>query len=155
MKKFLDLSPVPEYTSESADMLVMSKWAWHFSVDTNIVRDAYVNMKAKEKGIDQKTLYRGTPSTDTGTPGPSEKGFSATSSGQKFNAFREMDKLRKGGVPQLARIPDSVAVVGKPMSGYDKSKKRDREEDEEDRPGKAAKPQVGLKPCAMMGTNAL
>ena len=105
-------------------------------------------MKAKEKGIDQKTLHRGSPSTDRSTPAPSENGANSTSkfsqnSNKKFNAFREMDKLRKGGIPQLAKIPDTVAVIGKPLNFYDeRSKKRERDDDERERPAKAVKPEV-------------
>lgn len=116
-------------------------------------REAYVSMKVKEKGIDQKSINRGTPSTDRGTPAPGENGvINGTrkrfqeKSGQKFNAFREMDKMRKGGTPLLAMIPDTVAVVGKPLNFMttDKGRKRERTEDGESKPAKAPKTQVSL-----------
>ena len=118
-------------------------------------------MKAKEKGIDQKTLHRGnTPGTESG------RGTAGDRSGNrpppKFNAFREMEKLRQGGTPMLATIPDSVAVVGTPLNPpgrgqasdkgksrdqgntLEKGKKRDREDGEGERPGKSAKTEVGV-----------
>ncbi len=106
-------------------------------------------MKAKEKGIAQRDLRRGTPSTDRGTPAPGERDANGTSkkfqqsNGIKFNAFREMDKMSKGGVPSLAKIPDTVAVIGKPLNFPDSGKKRAREEEADDKPKKAAKVEVG------------
>jgi hypothetical protein len=90
------------------------------------IREAYVRMKAKEKGIDEKELIRGPKDGDDAS---SEKGSERSSSTNRnssdsrhgvkgFNAFREMDKLRKGGVPQLAKIDKGVAVVGAPLNGY-------------------------------------
>lgn len=101
-------------------------------------------MKAKEKGIDTRTLRRSaTPSTDRSTPAPGDKKPFAQAAGIRFNAFREMDKIRKGIPPALALIPDSVAVIGKPLHTFvDKSRKRGREESADERPAKAMKTEV-------------
>ena len=108
-------------------------------------RDAYVTMKAKAKGIDQKNVSRGPASADHGTPAPGDKGANGSKppfdKAQRFNAFKEMDKLRKGGQPHFAKIPDTVAVIGTPPS-FDREKKRNREADDEERPAKIAKPEV-------------
>lgn len=102
-------------------------------------------MKAKAKGIDQKSFNRGTPSTDHGTPAPGEGGVNGSripfDKTQRFNAFKEMDKLRKGGQPHFAKIQDTVSVIGTPPS-FDREKKRNREDNEGERPAKIAKPEV-------------
>jgi hypothetical protein len=94
-------------------------------------------MKAKEKGIPESELHKGDSK-------PTAKG-KQESRGGKFNAFREMDKQRKGEKPQFAKIPETVAVVGTPVAvKSDNGRKRDREEDGEGRPAKEARPDVSL-----------
>lgn len=76
-------------------------------------------MKAKEKGIPQGDIQRGGKQNST----------------TKWNAFREMNKIKAGGAPALAKIPDGVKVVGTPMGAgqreRDNGKKRSRDEDGE------------------------
>lgn len=97
-------------------------------------RDQYVNMKVKEKGIDPKTI-RKNDKRNSRDPRPDNSGA------YRFNAFKEMAKLQKGERPNLAAIPDHVAIVGTPMPlphrGGDKGKKRTREDDDEE--GQASK----------------
>jgi lupus La protein len=117
-------------------------------------------MKAKEKGIDERSLRRGKDAEPTSTT--AEDGTSAPRPSQPnpkaFNAFREMDKLRKGGVPQLAKIPDTVAVVGKPLNGFmgakdsrDKKRKADDGDGDDDRDTKKEKKDVGVTFCHYQG----
>jgi hypothetical protein len=83
-------------------------------------RDAYVKMKAKEKGIPDSEVQKG----------------GNKSAGGKWNAFREMNKVKVGGTPMLAKIPDGVKIVGAPGGIHqgrerDSGKKRSRDDDEE------------------------
>lgn len=56
---------------------------------------------------------------------------------EKFNAFRELDKLRKGQTANLAPIPDEVAIVGKAIPVSVESLKRRRDDgDGDDRQAK-------------------
>ena len=99
-------------------------------------------MKVKEKGIDPKTIRRQGASDQSkgGGGGHNNK----NSEPRKFNAFREMAKLQKGSTPNLAKIPDTVAVVGTPLTsgGPEKGKKRGREDDEDGNAAKTAKMEV-------------
>lgn len=105
LKKFAELPEIPKFGEE--DMLYMTK-------------DAYVKMKAKEKGIDESEINKG---------GQARKGAG------KFNAFREMARMKAGQAPALAKIPAEVDIVGKPVA-FDGSKKRSREDDGDDKDGK-------------------
>jgi lupus La protein len=114
------LETLPKYTEDGPEMLKMSK-------------EDYVTMKAKEKGIPTQELRRGaTPSTEGGKDGgPSGGKFSRDSKNKKFNAFREMEKMKRGGVPDLAKISEGVAVVGKPVQEvFEGLGKRGRDDDE-------------------------
>lgn len=97
-------------------------------------------MKAKEKGIPESELYK-------------RKDNKSDRHSSKFNAFREMDKIKKGMTPNLAQIKEGTAVVGTPKgvrsdSKSGEGKKRGREEDgEEEKPAKSAKKEVRLR-CA-------
>ncbi|WWC92727.1 uncharacterized protein L201_007686 [Kwoniella dendrophila CBS 6074] len=117
LKSFLELESIPQYADE--EMSKMSK-------------DEYVKMKAKEKGIPDSEIHKG------GKPDGKNR-----DAGRKFNAFKEMDKAKKGILPSLAKIGDDVAVVGvRPgfSNGAEKSsRKRDREDDGEERDGKEAR----------------
>ena len=90
------------------------------------VRDAYVKMKAKEKGIPDSEVQRGKPQA-----------------GGKWNAFREMNKIKSGGSPMLAKIPDGVKVVGTPGGIHqrerDNGRKRNRDDDGEEGSSKREK----------------
>lgn len=92
-------------------------------------RDAYVKMKAKEKGIPEGDINRG--------------GQSKSRPEGKFNAFREMEKAKHGQLPSLAKIPDGVAIVGSRPEVKNlkagENKKRSREDDVEEREGKEAR----------------
>ncbi|KAL1406572.1 hypothetical protein Q8F55_008278 [Vanrija albida] len=103
MNKFLEIESLPKFTEDGADMLKMTK-------------DAYVTMKAKEKGIPSSEIQKGRG----GQP-------------RKFNAFRELEKLKHGKPVQLASIPDSMDVVGERVSGsrHGNDRKRPREDGEE------------------------
>ncbi|WOO84147.1 La [Vanrija pseudolonga] len=106
MNKFLELELVPKFTADGPDMLKMSK-------------DAYVTMKAKEKGIPSSEIQRG----KGGQP-------------KKFNAFRELEKIKNGKPAQFANIPDTMEVVGERVTGSSRGndrndKKRPREDGEE------------------------
>jgi lupus La protein len=95
-------------------------------------RGAYVEMKAKEKGIPQTEIQRG---------GGKDK------SSAKWNAFREMNKIKSGGAPALAKIPDGVKVVGAPMGGQrerDNGKKRSRDDDDEEGASKRERVEVSI-----------
>ena len=89
-------------------------------------RDAYVKMKAKEKGIDIKENRRG-----------GEKFEKNQFQDRKFNAFREMSKIKNGETPDLATIPTGTAVVGKPpivnRNQPARDHKRSRDDDGDDR----------------------
>lgn len=89
-------------------------------------RDAYVKMKAKEKGIPDSEVQRGKPAV-----------------GGKWNAFREMNKIKSGGSPMLAKIPDGVKVVGTPGGIHqrerDNGRKRNRDDDGEEGSSKREK----------------
>lgn len=96
----------------------------------NLRRDAYVKMKAKEKGIPEGDINRG--------------GQSKSKPEGKFNAFREMERAKHGQLPSLAKIPDGVAIVGsrpevKNLKAGENKKKRSREDDDEEREGKEAR----------------
>lgn len=87
-------------------------------------------MKAKEKGIPDSEIYKGRPD--------------GKSTG-KWNAFKEMNKIKSGGHPMLAKIPDEVKVVGKPTGLHQKdrdSRKRQRDDDEEEGGAKKEKIEV-------------
>jgi lupus La protein len=92
-------------------------------------RDAYVKMKAKEKGIPDSEVQRGKPTA-----------------GGKWNAFREMNKIKSGGSPMLAKIPDGVKVVGTPGGIHqrerDNGRKRNRDDDGEEGSSKREKVDV-------------
>jgi lupus La protein len=112
LKKFAELPEIPKFRDE--EMIYMTK-------------DAYVRMKAKEKGIDESEINKG---------GQGRKGLN------KFNAFREMAKMKHGQAPQLAKIPSGVDVVGKAVavdSGRERGVKRGRDDGEE---REARKPKV-------------
>jgi lupus La protein len=86
-------------------------------------------MKAKEKGIPEKELRRSSEPKQKRENGPQGK---FDKKDRKFNAFREMDKMKKGFAPDLAKIQDGVAVVGKPVvTAYEGLGKRGREDDGE------------------------
>lgn len=85
-------------------------------------KDAYVKMKAKEKGIPENEISRGKQDRNKPT---------------KFNAFREMERQKKGLNPSLAKIPNGVEIVGEAPSF--EGKKRQREDDEEGGKGKQQK----------------
>lgn len=110
-------------------------------------RDAYVQMKAKEKGIDQSTLHRGKQG-ELGDKGGKPKPDSAP---RKFNAFKEMEKAKKGFLPALANIPDDVDIVGKRpevkgrKAEQSNGKKRERDDDGEERDGKNARTEVSFR----------
>jgi lupus La protein len=90
-------------------------------------REDYVAMKVKEKGLDPKTIRRGNGRKDGDS---SNKSRGPNEQTAPFNAFREMAKLRKGDVPRLAKIPDSVAVVGEPLfKPGQRGEKRERDEE--------------------------
>lgn len=97
-------------------------------------RGAYVEMKAKEKGIPSGDIQRG---------GGGNKGSTA-----KWNAFREMNKIKSGGAPALAKIPEGVKVVGTPMGASqrerDNGKKRSRDDDGESGDAKRERVEVSL-----------
>lgn len=91
-------------------------------------RDAYVKMKAKEKGIPDSEIHKG--KSDKQNPG-------------KWNAFKEMNKIKTGGHPMLAKIPDEVKVIGKATSLHQKGeRKRPRDDDEEEGGAKKEKIEV-------------
>ncbi|WRT69615.1 uncharacterized protein IL334_006604 [Kwoniella shivajii] len=119
MKSFLALSEIPKFTEDGEEMVKMSK-------------DEYVKMKAKEKGIPDSEIFKG-----------KHDGGKSRDVGRKFNAFKEMDKAKKGIIPSLAKIGDDVAVVGiRPgfTKGAKDGRKRERDdEDGDDRDGKVAK----------------
>jgi lupus La protein len=108
LKKFIELAEIPKFR-EGEDMIYMTK-------------DAYVKMKAKEKGIAESEIFKGNQT---------RKG----AAGGKFNAFREMDKMKKGQAPALAKIPAEVEVVGKAVAVEGRGQKRDRE-DGDNKPSK-------------------
>lgn len=110
LKKFIALEEIPKFGDE--EMLKMTK-------------DAYVRMKAKEKGIDESEIQKG--------------GSGKPRVGNKFNAFREMAKANAGGSMQLAKIPATVDVVGTPATNTRNSSKRHREDDGEERASKIKK----------------
>lgn len=85
-------------------------------------KDAYVKMKAKEKGIPESEISHGRQ--DRNKPA-------------KFNAFREMERAKKGLPPSLAKIPSGVEIVGEAPSM--ENRKRSREDDEEGGKGKQQK----------------
>lgn len=85
-------------------------------------------MKAKEKGIPDGEIHKGRPN-DSKNPG-------------KWNAFKEMGKMKAGGHPALAKIPDEVKVVGKPSAGLHGRDKRKRQHDDDDEEGAAKKDKV-------------
>ncbi|WWD20221.1 hypothetical protein CI109_104697 [Kwoniella shandongensis] len=119
MNKFLEQESIPKFTADGPEMVKMSK-------------DAYVTMKAKEKGIPEDEIHKGRQGSKS--DGPVVK---------KFNAFREMEKAKKGQLPALAKIPDEVAIVGSRPQGQTgqrtNDRKRGREEDGEEREGKGAR----------------
>jgi hypothetical protein len=86
-------------------------------------------MKAKEKGIPDSEVQRGKPTA-----------------GGKWNAFREMNKIKSGGSPMLAKIPDGVKVVGTPggipQRERDNGRKRNRDDDGEEGSSKREKVDV-------------
>lgn len=138
MNKFLEREDLPKYIPDGEDMVIMTKYAHcpFLETKTDKIRESYVTMKAKEKGIDPTSFSR-----DGG-----EKGGRRNAPSGKFNAFKEMDKLKNGQHPDLALIPDGVAVVGKPLASSqpgarsgDKGSKRERDGDEEEKPAKLAK----------------
>ena len=94
-------------------------------------------MKAKEKGIPDSEVQRGKPTA-----------------GGKWNAFREMNKIKSGGSPMLAKIPDGVKVVGTPGGIHqrerDTGRKRTRDEDGEE--GSSKREKVDVCPTAMKPT---
>lgn len=91
-------------------------------------------MKAKEKGIPDNEVQKG----------------GNKSVGGKWNAFREMNKVKGGGTPMLAKIPDGVKIVGAPGGIHqgqgrerDNGKKRSRDDDGEEGSSKREKVEVG------------
>lgn len=87
-------------------------------------------MKAKEKGIPDSEVQRSKPQT-----------------AGKWNAFREMNKIKSGGSPMLAKIPDGVKVVGTPGGIHrerDNGRKRNRDDDGEEGNAKREKIDVSL-----------
>ena len=96
-------------------------------------RDAYVKMKVKEKGIPESEIHKGKTGANQNTG--------------KWNAFKEMNKLKTGGHPMLAKIPDDDKVVGKPSAGLHGRDTRKRQRDDDDQEasaGKKEKVEVGL-----------
>ena len=61
----------------------------------------------------------------------------------KFNAFRELEKMRKGLTANIAPIPEGVEIVGKaiPVSA-DSLKRRRDDKDDESKPPKQQKTEV-------------
>jgi lupus La protein len=108
-------------------------------------------MKIKEKGIDTKAWRNmdNRSKSRQDQQADSKRGPSATARG--WNAFTEMERVASGKLPNLAAIPEGVAVVGKALpssqGSHDRSdknkgdKKRPREDDEngDGKPAKQAK----------------
>lgn len=72
---------------------------------------------------------------------------------EKFNAFREMERMRKGFPVNLAPIPDTVAIVGKAMAVSTDSLKRrrdDRDRDGDDKRQKVSRNEVSI--AVLLGT---
>lgn len=88
-------------------------------------------MKIKEKGLDPSTIQRG--NTDA------NRDKKAGGVARKFNAFREMEKLKHGGHANLAVIPDGLAVVEGSGAAASSGPKRKREDGDDDNDGKKAK----------------
>lgn len=115
-------------------------------------------MKIKEKGIDPKAWRNMDNRSARKDQADSKRGQSAPTRG--WNAFSEMERMAAGKLPNLAAIPEGVAVVGKPLpttqGSNDRSdknkgdKKRPREDDEngDGKPAKQAKV-VSEKPCSV------
>jgi hypothetical protein len=73
-----------------------------------LCRDAYVQMKVKEKGLDQSSVVRGNGATAPKAPTG------------KFNAFKEMAYLAKGG---------RGSVGGMSLGGGDNDKRKRQDDD--------------------------
>lgn len=84
-------------------------------------------MKAKEKGIPDSEIHKGRNSDSKYTG--------------KWNAFKEMSKIKSGGSPMLARIPDGVKVVGK-APGFQKDNRKRQRDDEDGEEGSAKKEKI-------------
>ena len=141
MTAFLESDEPKKYTEESTEEITkMTKCVTVRIRDQTLVyeshmadqtRDAYVKMKAKEKGIPDSEIH---------------KGKAGEKSTGKWNAFKEMNKIKSGGHPMLAKIPDEVKVVGKPTGLHQKdrdSRKRQRDDDDEEGGAKKEKIEVG------------
>ncbi|EIW71598.1 hypothetical protein TREMEDRAFT_37957 [Tremella mesenterica DSM 1558] len=117
LEAFLNKESLPKFLPDGPDMLFMSK-------------EAYTKMKAKEKGIPESEIH-------------TNRKQGKSTGGGKFNAFRELEKMKKGESPNLAKIREGTAVVGSPLvAGADGkgAKKRGREEDDQsEQPAKAVK----------------
>jgi hypothetical protein len=112
-------------------------------------REEYVQMKVKEKGLDPEAIFRGSA---TSTAGPNRP-----ASG-RFNAFRELEKMKQGVQPQLAKIGDDVTVVGTPLKteqGQRVNKKRERDDEDEEGKGKTARSEVCFLPYYMADSSPL
>lgn len=108
-------------------------------------REAYVQMKMKEKGIEDTKIYR--EGEGGGGGGGHQK------SGGKWNAFRELEKQAKGHLPDFAKIPDTVEIVGtRPKisnaahgkGGGKNKREREEDDDEDEKATKAVKQEVSL-----------
>lgn len=89
-------------------------------------------MKIKEKGLDPSTIQRG--NTDAAS-----RDKKSSSVNRKFNAFREMEKLKHGGHANLASIPDGMAVKSADGAAAT-NPKRKREDGDDAEDAKKAKP---------------
>ena len=108
-------------------------------------------MKIKEKGIDPKTWRNMDNRSKSRQDQQADSKRVSSVPARGWNAFSEMERLAAGKLPNLAAIPEGVAVVGKPLpttqGSHDRSdknkgdKKRAREDDEngDGKPAKQAK----------------
>lgn len=141
LEKFVARESYPKFqTGESAeDMVVMTKCVALQTLQAQADdREAYVEMKAKEHGVDPKEWKN--------KSGANKFDRKKNDQGKKWNAFNEMDKLKHGKLPDMAKIPEGVDIVGKPItssgSQAENKKKRQREDEDEEKSAKQSKPNV-------------
>ena len=84
------------------------------------------------------------PSGNNGGGGSNKGGKRFGGPNEKFNAFRELEKIKKGFQANLAPIPDTVAIVGKAVDVSTDTLKRRRDDRDggEDKPKKVQKTDV-------------
>lgn len=87
--------------------------------------------KAKGLPVDSIQHSGGAPTKD-GDSKPARPQFGNNRPLGKYNAFIELDKMRKGIPGNLAPIPDEVAVIGKAIPVVQTDLKRRREADDGD-----------------------